>query len=57
MRFDPALPAGQVFCTFHGPDPLVKRPTSPVRDRLVYAPESTLIAVERDTLSGEASKN
>ncbi len=57
VRFDPALPAGQVFCTFHGPDPFVNRPTSPECDRLAHTPESTLTAVEVDTLSGEASKN
>jgi len=36
---------GQLFCSFHRADLLINRLTSPVRDRLVHAPEYKVTAV------------
>jgi len=50
----PAMQAGQLFCTFHRPELFVNRLTSPVRDRLVHAPEYKVTAVRLEKLTGEA---
>ncbi|KVH78672.1 formate dehydrogenase [Burkholderia ubonensis] len=55
VHITPALQAGQLFSTFHRPDLFVNRLTSPVRDRLVHAPEYKVAAVRVDKLSSEAN--
>jgi len=45
LRISDAMQSGQLFCSFHRPDLLINRLTSPVRDRLVHAPEYKVTAV------------
>ncbi|MEF3062742.1 molybdopterin dinucleotide binding domain-containing protein [Ralstonia solanacearum] len=50
IRISPAMRAGQVFCSFHRPDLFINRLTSPVRDRMVHAPEYKVTAVRVERL-------
>lgn len=45
MRLDPGLRRGEVFATFHTRDIFLNKVTSPVRDRIVGAPEYKVTAV------------
>jgi len=45
LHISDAMQTGQLFCSFHRADLLINRLTSPVRDRLVHAPEYKVTAV------------
>lgn len=45
VRLSAAMKEGELFTTFHRPELFVNRLTSPVRDRLVQAPEYKVTAV------------
>ena len=45
LHISRAMQIGQLFCSFHRADLLINRLTSPVRDRLVHAPEYKVTAV------------
>ncbi|MDE2201521.1 MAG: formate dehydrogenase subunit alpha [Burkholderiaceae bacterium] len=47
-----AMQAGQLFCSFHRPDLRINALTSPVRDRLVHAPEFKVTAVRVEKVAG-----
>lgn len=50
VHISPSLQEGQLFCTFHCPELFVNRLTSPVRDRLVQAPEYKVVMVRLEKL-------
>lgn len=48
LHITDAMQPGQLFCSFHRPDLRINALTSPVRDRLVHAPEYKVTAVRVD---------
>jgi formate dehydrogenase major subunit len=50
VRISAAVRPGELFTTFHEPATFVNRVTSPVRDRIVHAPEYKLTAVRVEKL-------
>lgn len=51
LHISDAMQVGQLFCTFHRPDLFINKLTSPVRDRLVHAPEYKVTAVQVERLN------
>lgn len=52
LRLDEGMKTGEVFATFHDPENVFNRVTSPHRDRVVHAPEYKLTAVAVERLDG-----
>ncbi|WP_455275359.1 formate dehydrogenase subunit alpha [Ralstonia thomasii] len=52
LHISDAMQVGQLFCSFHRPDQSINQLTSPVRDRLVHAPEYKVTAVRVEKQRG-----